>query len=490
MLDDEYFESDDAEQEIERLNRAAKQLAWISPQNRQINLIIPPTVYPPREDTDTLAQVIHKYPEPHGKRLLEIGCGSGAISLFAAQLGFSVTACDINPYAVASSRNSAQSNNIRIDVREGGPGPQTDGEVQQWAGEEPHDVIVWNLPYLMPEIESQHLGPLEEAALIDTDDKGLVTRLLHQIQTTNILAEGGVIYLLMSQNKRGMSARALCHRKGLAVRTMATHTFDDGECLEVLGIWRPYQFNSKTLVEEIDSTNSTLLNSDEKEGSFLQADRQLAGHGRRGRAWSHEDVAFAGSWVIHEHAKAPNPGILQLQGGLALFEAISALTETTDVQVLKWPNDVLLLNDGELRKVGGILVESISQGKSTRVILGIGCNIASEVLEKEQYSIATLQELNSEISLTEFQRVIQASVASWFEQKTGLNEVKGKEVIAQYSATLSDGIKSLGEPFYRNKIMRFERMEINGKIRLIDEMNTVHIIEDGEDIIWANYVKN
>mgnify|MGYP006204792275 CR=1 FL=1 len=490
MSGEEYFGSNDAEQEIERLNRVAKQLIWATPQNRHIHLTIPPTVYPPREDTNVLAKVIHEFPNPHGKRLLEIGCGSGAISLFAAQLGFIVTACDINPYAVASSRDSAQGNNIKIDVREGGPGPQTDGEVQQWAGDVPHDVIVWNLPYLVPEMHSQHLGPLEEAALLDTDDKGLVTRLLNHILATNILAEEGVIYLLISQNEKGKSARTLCIRNGFAVRTMATHKFDDGECLEVLGIWRPYQLNSKVLKDEIDSTNTSLLNSNEKEGDFLQAGRQLAGHGRRGRVWSHEDVAFAGSWVIHERSVTPNPGILQLQGGLALFEAISALTETTDAQVLKWPNDVLVLIDGNLRKVGGILVEGLSQGKYTRVILGIGCNISSRKLQKEGYSIATLQELNSEITLPKFQQVIQAAVASWFERKSGLNEVKPKSILTHYSTTFCDGMKALGSPVYRNDKMVFERLENDGRIILLDHMKKTHLVDDGEDIIWTNYAKN
>jgi biotin-[acetyl-CoA-carboxylase] ligase BirA-like protein len=490
MPDDEYFGSDDTEQEIERLSRVAKQLFWTTPQNRKIHLTIPPTVYPPREDTDVLAQVVQQYPHPSGKRFLEIGCGSGAISLFAAQLGFSVTACDINPYAVASSQNSARSNNLDIDVREGGPGPKTDGEVQQWAGERPHDVIVWNLPYLMPGKNTQHLGPLEEAALLDTDEKGLVNRLLHQIQTSNILAQDGIVYLLVSQNERGKAARTLCLRNGFAVRTITTHTFDDDECLEVLGIWRPFQHHSKSYEEEINSTNTSLLNSDEKEGGFLQAGRQTAGHGRRGRPWSHEDVAFAGSWVIHERSTMPNPGLLQLQGGLALFEAIAALTESNDTQILKWPNDVLLSIDGDLRKVGGILVEGKSQGKYSRVILGIGCNISSLQLEKDGYSIATLQEIRTEITLTSFQAAIQAAVASWFEQKSGVKDLNPKTIITQYDSTLFSAMKVLGRPIYRNQGMVFLKTESEGRIILQDHLKNTHLIQDGEDITWTNYSTN
>ena len=490
MADDEYFGSNAAEHEIARLNRVARQLLWNTPQNRKIQLTIPPTVYPPREDTDVLAKVILNIPNPSGKRLLEIGCGSGAISLFAAQLGFTVTACDINPYAVASSRDSSRQNNIEIEVREGGPGPESDGEIRQWAGEEPHDVIVWNLPYLVPENDSEHLGPLEEAALLDTDEKGLVARLLHQLNTSTVLADGGVVYLLVSENEKGRTARSTCLRNGFAVRKVAEHQFEDEEQLVVLGIWRPYHSNLKLFESEIDSTNSTLLASEHIEGDFLQAGRQLAGHGRRGRTWSHEDIAFAGSWVIHDRSELPNPGLIQLQAGLALYEAIYALVESTQNIVLKWPNDVLLKKDNELRKVGGVLVESVSRGKTSRIILGIGCNIHSSEVQKEGYSLGALHELNEQISLDDFQVVIQASVASWFEQKQGLEQPTNKSILSLYESKFSEAINALGSSIYRNKVMTFSTVNIDGRIALKDGEKKIHIIEDGEHIEWSNYSLN
>ena len=490
MCDEEYFESDDAEQEIARLNRVAEQRIWTTPQNRQIHLIIPPTVYPPREDTDLLAHVLNNYPEPRGKRLLEIGCGSGALSLFSAQIGFSVTACDINPFAVASSRHSSEQNSLGIKVYEGGPGPEIDGNVRQWSGDEPHDVIIWNLPYLAPVKNSPHLGPLEEAALLDTDDKGLVTRLLNILTTTTLLAKGGVVFILVSQNEKSKTVRSTCIGKGFAIRSVSIHQFDDGECLEVFALWRPFEHQPKQFEEEIDSTNSYLLSSKDERGSFLQAGRQLAGHGRRGRGWSHEDVAFAGSWVIHDHGSITNPGLLQLQGGLALHEAINATCISEERTVLKWPNDSLLHVGEELRKVGGVLVESTSRGKSTRAILGIGCNISSDKLHKEDYSLAALEEVKGDISLPRFETAIQASVASWFERKEGVDEVKRKAFLAHYSTVLESTVKLLGEPIYRSKKMSFQAIENSGKMTLQDEEMKSHLIEDGEHIVWTNYSTN
>ncbi len=487
MVEEEYFGSLDAEQEIERLDRVAEDRIWTTPQNREIHLTIPPTVYPPREDTDLLASVLHNYDQPRGKNLLEIGCGSGAISLFSAQIGFSVTACDINPFAVASSRNSSLKNDLKITVNEGGPGPLIDGEVSQWAGDKRHDVIIWNLPYLVPAKDSPHLGPLEEAALLDTDQKGLVSRLLMQLNTTTILADGGTVFLLVSRNERSRRIRTTCIREGFAIRSVSVQRLEDGECLEVFALWRPFEQQAKLYETEIDSTNTFLLNSMHPKGSFLQAGRQLAGHGRRGRPWSHEDVAFAGSWVIHDSSSISSPGLLQLQGGLALHEAINSSCPENASVVLKWPNDALLLVKGELRKVGGVLVESSSRGKVTRAILGIGCNVSSTELHKNEYSIATLEEINEGITLPEFERSIQASVASWFEQKSGINDVKKKSFLEYYSEVFGTTLEVLGKPFYRDTEMKFNSIDTEGKMTLLEAPKKLHTIEDGEHVIWSNY---
>ena len=73
-----------------------------------MELDIPPTVYPPREDTDLLDQVLAGISPFGSRRLLEIGSGSGAVSIAAAMRGWTVHACDINPYAVAATQHNAK----------------------------------------------------------------------------------------------------------------------------------------------------------------------------------------------------------------------------------------------------------------------------------------------------------------------------------------------------------------------------------------------
>lgn len=490
MGNEEIFGPRDAEHEIGRFERTAKEVVWMTPQSREIELLIPPTVYPPREDTDLMAQTIAKLPKPGAKRLLEIGCGSGAISIFAAQLGFTVTACDINPFAVAASRHAAVSNGVTINVREGGPGPNIDGTVEQWAGRKQHDIIVWNLPYLAHDNQSPLLGPLEEAALLDTDRRGLVSRLLKHLKSSKILSENGLVFLLISNNEKGKSARIECLANGFAIRTVASKRFDDGECLEVLGIWRPYHAKNITFVESIASTNTALMESDDAVGTLLYAGVQSSGHGRRGRPWSHEEQAFAGSWVIDEIRGIPNPNQLQLRAGLALHQAIIAMNISTELVALKWPNDVLLRIGEETRKVGGVLVESRSQGKTTRIVLGIGCNISSKNHHKKEYSLAALDELSQRASTEVFLPIIHASVASWLEDKEGIEALRNDNVISAFETSLRASTPSLGEPIYRNIMMQFHSVKPDGNIQLVDQNQRLHQIEDGEDVRWTKYRQN
>ena len=136
-----------------------------------------------------------------------------------------MTACDINPLAVATTRGLLATHGLSARVHEGGPGPAVDGGLDQWGGDRFYDTVVWNTPYLSSNVlEAGALGPMEEAALTDTDDKGLVPRLLELIAAGRLLNERGPP-LLPFPPGIGLDAQAIAWRHGLAMRSVASRVW-------------------------------------------------------------------------------------------------------------------------------------------------------------------------------------------------------------------------------------------------------------------------
>lgn len=103
-----------------------------------------PRVYEPAEDSYLLLDAIEITP---GQKVLEMGCGSGLLSLHCSKYGAETTAVDIDPLAVESTRNNAVRNNLQIDIK------QSDLFEQL---KEKYNLIIFNPPYL-PDDEFQDI---------------------------------------------------------------------------------------------------------------------------------------------------------------------------------------------------------------------------------------------------------------------------------------------------------------------------------------------
>lgn len=126
-------------------------------------------------------------------------------------------------------------------------------------------------------------------------------------------------------------------------------------------------------VAEIPSTNAALLARVREgeavpEGHWLVADRQSAGRGRAGRAWSDGAGNFMGSTAVQLRAGDPPAQTLALVAGVAVFDAVKACAPAIADLRLKWPNDVLVGH----AKLVGILLERQREA----VVVGIGVNLA------------------------------------------------------------------------------------------------------------------
>jgi BirA family biotin operon repressor/biotin-[acetyl-CoA-carboxylase] ligase len=150
------------------------------------------------------------------------------------------------------------------------------------------------------------------------------------------------------------------------------------------------QWNAETLWQQLEpllpglsievlprceSTNTLLLQrarAQDVQPCLLVAEEQTGGRGRMGRVWHAQPGASLTFSLALPLAPRDWSG-LSLAVGVALADALDA-----DARIgLKWPND-LWLADGSDRKLGGILIETVTNDSRRIAVIGIGLNIAPQ----------------------------------------------------------------------------------------------------------------
>ncbi|MDY6769740.1 MAG: HemK2/MTQ2 family protein methyltransferase [Candidatus Nanohaloarchaea archaeon] len=95
-------------------------------------------VYRPRKDSFLLKEAVEQR-DLDGKRVLDMGTGSGIIAAAAARHGAAVTAADIDPAAVAAARERAADEDVDITAVRSDLFEVVDGD---------YDIIAFNPPYV------------------------------------------------------------------------------------------------------------------------------------------------------------------------------------------------------------------------------------------------------------------------------------------------------------------------------------------------------
>ncbi|MCO5730634.1 biotin--[acetyl-CoA-carboxylase] ligase [Rhizobium sp. SSA_523] len=143
---------------------------------------------------------------------------------------------------------------------------------------------------------------------------------------------------------------------------------------------------------EVTSTNTECLvraRQGDPGNLWITAQRQTAGRGRRGRAWTSESGNLYASLLLIDPAPPERIGSLPLAVSLAVHAALHAvLPADAEALEIKWPNDVLIGR----KKSCGILLESepLADGRRA-VVAGIGINMRHRP-DEAPYGVTSLQE--------------------------------------------------------------------------------------------------
>lgn len=160
-----------------------------------------PDVYPPSEDSILLIECLDVR---KGERVLEIGCGSGVVSIHCASNGCDVTSVDINPYAVELTGSNFCRNGLKGDVSVSDVYSNVEGRF---------DTIIFNLPYLPTEDD---IGIISKAWDGGSDGMGPLPELLNGAPE-HLLPNGRVVIVVSSLMDKNALDNAL---SGLEVKVL------------------------------------------------------------------------------------------------------------------------------------------------------------------------------------------------------------------------------------------------------------------------------
>jgi len=233
-------------------------------------------------------------------------------------------------------------------------------------------------------------------------------------------------------------------------------------------------FNIKVF-DVLDSTNNFLMQEAPKgypHASCVVANIQTSGKGRRGRQWQSslgENLTFSFLWRFTKGAAALSG--LSLAVGTSLIRSLKKIN--VNQALLKWPNDILVNDDGGYKKLAGILIElqGDMDGQSTAVI-GVGINLKlskKQLVRINQPAIGINQCIDNEVDTNEFLGIIIKDLTEVLAKFESNNFEYFKDEWQSYDAFQDQSISiSLGDGGI-----------ISGKEHGVNNMGALEVITEG-----------
>tara|TARA_B110000003_G_C16640712_1_gene530041 strand:+ start:231 stop:1457 length:1227 start_codon:yes stop_codon:yes gene_type:complete len=404
--------------------------------------------------------------KPNGKAI-EIGCGTGVISIFLAKKGWNVEAFDINPYAIISTKENIIRAGVDrlVSTQEGGLGEEG------FRISKDVTLIVWNLPYLSPPDEDeQRLEWIEEASMSDLNEKGW-GRLLVEYLEKNIEKINPKLLIILVQRKFPVSPSKTSDWSdlGWSHRTL-DHSWLFEEKLEVLAYWKPGLGTSVKKLVECDSTMDEAKKLPQKGWQRIVTEKQIIGRGRRNSQWISKNNDLLATWSFNKSIiQEINPGLIQIVVGTRISNILQ--------QYCKWPNDIV---DSKGNKMGGILVEMDSESEHLRI--GVGINQLNDKIGS--LAVKGWKEKIPQLELNELFAIIDAELSTLFEEHPLLeNEINIGEIKSKSWRILSRLISRGYSLNVEEKSARVTELKSDGYLTINSDNMSRNII-DLDSLEW------
>lgn len=139
-------------------------------------------------------------------------------------------------------------------------------------------------------------------------------------------------------------------------------------------------------VKVTGSTNSDLA-AESRRGVttpvVLVADHQTAGRGRLDREWFDE----GDSLLVSMRMACSADDAHRIMDAVAAAARHAVAQRITEEVLFKWPNDLVIVRNGELLKLGGLLAEWIDSDPPV-VVVGVGINIGPSTIDEPTASVS------------------------------------------------------------------------------------------------------
>ena len=431
-------------------------------------VVSPQTVYPPREDSLLLCRVISEFTPIPGVRALEIGCGSGIVTMVLATLGWEVSACDLNPFAVSATRGNMESNGIPGSHRiiESGVG-------ENLAIPDGTGLVIWNLPYLERGDEDDEFEKIEEIAWSDIPGKGWGGELLNFLESQNNVNEL-LALMVMKTEPEGQSKIVDWERRGWTSRSLGSERFGE-EKIEVVAFWKTGAGHTPTIIDTCSSTMEEVMEISGGGWVRVMSKTQTNGRGRKDSQWISEEGGVFATWKLGSNLIDEfSPGIIQTSVGAVVSTVLEA--------EMKWPNDILN-RKGE--KMGGVLVES-SNDEGSGIRIGIGINRFGFSREEGVRSCGW-EETLGDVDANEVFKKIDRGISSIFENTAILPLPSKESLVIQSWISLSKSLSRGVAVRLDKEVVRPSGLNEFGELRVSGGSIGSVDIGDLDIIEWLGY---